>query len=296
MGEQREDRQSHFFTWLSRFVSPAQLSELYQAFADLESSLSRSLMGMRDAAAVDALYDDLSANRQFMRAYRSGVKLSLLKHYARYCRENKTDAAGDGQETSPPDSDVLIERLKRDRIAHADYRSKGGTLWIEQTPKTDDLIRYFTAQGVHFSFSEIRQQWGTRDQTMIAPPVQETLDPAVVRHNQNAFVEWLRAQEYDTVEVFSMYGTARKIHALLLDQGSALGLFGIRGWEKLRLYAIAVREKRDFIQGDRQERGLWTKTLDGYLRFAQAGGTAVEKKPSPVARLQTEKWSSPLFD
>lgn len=90
MGELREERRNHFFTWLSRSVSPAQLSELYQAFSDLEDilvshryyhRLSCSLSETTDDAAVDTLYDDLSANRQFVRSYRSGVKLSLLRHY-----------------------------------------------------------------------------------------------------------------------------------------------------------------------------------------------------------------------
>ena len=135
MGGLREDRRSHFFTWLSRSVSPAQLSELYQAFSDLEDilashrffhRLSCSLAETTDAAVVDTLYDDLSANKQFMRSYRSGVKLSLVRHYARYCRENKIESMPAQSKEVASSGDSLIDRLKKDGISYVDNRQNSG--------------------------------------------------------------------------------------------------------------------------------------------------------------------------
>lgn len=289
MGELREDRRSHFFTWLSRSVSPAQLSELYQAFSDLEDilashryyhRLSRSLVETTDAAAIDTLYDDLSANKQFMRSYRSGVKLSLLRHYARYCRENKTDSVPvqPKEEVSPGDS--LIDRLKKDGISYVDNRQKNGALWIAQTSGTDALIKDFKALGMQFSYSTSKQQWWTRDYSPATVMNKETVDPATIKANQQAFIVWLKRQDYDAVDQFSIYGTARKIHTMLLSDGIAGGLFGIRDFERVRSCSIAVRKKNEFLRGDREERGLWTQALDCYLQFAEEGLTPAVQIPA----------------
>ena len=97
MGVTQRDRQSQFFEWLAKSVSSAQLSELYNAFTDLEDALSlgsypcecsQPLTQITDASAVDKLYNALRMNKEFMtHSFRSGLKLSLLRHYARYCRE-----------------------------------------------------------------------------------------------------------------------------------------------------------------------------------------------------------------
>ena len=289
MGELREDRQSHFFGWLSRFVSSAQLSELYQAFTELEDAISshkylhhltRSLIESTDANAIDQLYNDLSANRQFMHSYKPSVKLSLLKHYAHYCRENKVaDMTNNTKEETASTDDALIDRLKRDGISYIDNRPKNGALWIAKTLKTDVLIRDFKSQGVHFSFSEAKQQWWTRDQTKKATTASDISYPTIIKQNQNTFIEWLRTQNYDAVEVFSIYGTARKIHKMLLTERSPSGLFGIQGLESIRESAKVARTKKDFILGNRQERGLWTATLDSYLRFAEEQETSIERIP-----------------
>ena len=214
MGELGEERQSHFFGWLSQSVSPAQLSELYQAFADLEDILSShrylhrlsgSLVETTDADAIDRLYDDLSANRQFIRSYRSGVKLSLLKLYARYCREHKAETANEPRSSD----DTLIDRLKEDRIAYVDNRPKNGALWIARTPKTDALIRDFKAKGMQLIFSESKQQWGTRDTSpVVSKKVETTADPAIVKQNQQTFISWLKKQDYDKEQP----GGARAVH------------------------------------------------------------------------------------
>ena len=114
--------------------------------------LSRSLVETTDAAAIDTLYDDLSANKQFMRSYRSGVKLSLLRHYARYCRENKTDSVPVQPKEEVYSGDSLIDRLKKDGISYVDNCQKNGALWIAQTSGTDALIKDFKALGMQFSY------------------------------------------------------------------------------------------------------------------------------------------------
>lgn len=288
MGDRKEDRQSHFFGWLSKSVSSAQLSELYQAFTDIEDVLSshrylhhltRPLVDTTDADAVDQLYNDLSTNKQFMRSYRSGVKLALLRHYARYLRENQLSVKTEPFQETALSGDILIDRLKKDGIPYVDNRSKNGALWIAQSSKTDAFLKDAKAQGIHFVFSESKRQWWTRDSSPKKVRSAETIDTALVKRNQNAFVDWLRAQDYDTVEAFSMYGTARKIHAMLLTQGSALGLFGLQGIVSIKACARIARTKSDFIQGDRQERGLWTKALDSYLRFAEEQEVSMRSTP-----------------
>lgn len=278
MGGLREDRRSHFFTWLSRSVSPAQLSELYQAFSDLEDilashrffhRLSCSLAETTDAAVVDTLYDDLSANKQFMRSYRSGVKLSLVRHYARYCRENKIESMPAQSKEVASSGDSLIDRLKKDGISYVDNRQKSGALWIAQVSGTDALIKDFKALGMQFSYSTSKQQWWTRDSSPTTVPKKEAVDPSSIKANQQAFIVWLKRQDFDTVEQFSIYGTARKIHTMLLSDGMVKGLFGILSFEDVRSCAMGARKKSEFLQGDREERGLWTQALDCYMQFAK---------------------------
>lgn len=289
MGELREERRNHFFTWLSRSVSPAQLSELYQAFSDLEDilvshryyhRLSCSLSETTDDAAVDTLYDDLSANRQFMRSYRSGVKLSLLRHYARYCRERRIESVSAQSKEETSSGDSLIDRLKKDRISYVDNRPKNGALWFAQTSGTDALIKDFKARGVQFSFSPTKQQWWTRDSSPTSIPQKEVVDPSTIKANQQAFIAWLKHQDFDAVDQLSIYGTARKIHTMLLSDGTAKGLFGIRDLELVRSCAIAVRKKNEFLLGNRKERGLWTQSLDCYLHFAEEGLVPATQTPA----------------
>lgn len=295
MGELGEERQSHFFGWLSQSVSPAQLSELYQAFADLEDILSShrylhrlsgSLVETTDADAIDRLYDDLSANRQFIRSYRSGVKLSLLKYYARYCREHKAETANEPRSSD----DTLIDRLKEDRIAYVDNRPKNGALWIARTPKTDALIRDFKAKGMQFIFSESKQQWWTRDTSpVVSKKVETTADPAIVKQNQQTFISWLKKQDYDTVELFSIYGTARKIHAMLIAKGMTSGLFGVQKLSSVRSLADAAKRKEEFKKGDIAERQLWSQSLDCYLRFFAEIGTVQDEPQVESAPVATSK-------
>lgn len=294
MDDLREDRRSQFFTWLSKSVSPAQLSELYEAFSDLEDilashryyhHLSRSLAETTDAAAIDTLYNDLYANRQFMRSYRSGVKLSLLRHYARYCRENKTETASALLKNQTSSGDILIDRLKKDRISYVDNRPKNGALWFVQTSGTDSLINDFKALGMQFSFATSKQQWWTRDSspTSFSQTIESkktTADPLTIKANQQAFLTWLKNQDYDAVEQFSIYGTARKIHTMLLSDGMAIGLFDSMSFESVQSCAIAARKKSEFLRGDREERGLWTQSLDCYLQFAKEGTAPTVQTPA----------------
>lgn len=295
MDDLREDQRSQFFTWLSKSVSPAQLSELYEAFSDLEDilashryyhHLSRSLAETTDAAAIDTLYNDLYANRQFMRSYRSGVKLSLLRHYARYCRENKTETASALLKNQTSSGDILIDRLKKDGISYVDNRPKNGALWFVQTSGTDSLINDFKALGMQFSFAKSKQQWWTRDSspTSFSQTIESkktTADPLTIKANQQAFLTWLKNQDYDAVEQFSIYGTARKIHTMLLSDGMAIGLFDSMSFESVQSCAIAARKKSEFLRGDREERGLWTQSLDCYLQFAKEGTASTVQTPAP---------------
>ncbi|MGM9602018.1 MAG: hypothetical protein ACI3W5_10650 [Faecousia sp.] len=295
MGELREERRSHFFTWLSRSVSPAQLSELYQAFSDLEDilvshryyhRLSCPLSETTDAAAVDTLYDDLCANRQFMRSNRSGVKLSLLRHYAHFCREQNIESVSAQWKEETSSGDSLIDRLKKDRISYVDNRPKNGALWFAQTSGTDALIKDFKARGMQFSFSPTKQQWWTRDSSPTSIPKKEDVDPSTIKANQQAFIAWLKRQDYDAVDQLSIYGTTRKIHTMLLSDGTAEGLFGIQNFELVRSCAIAVRKKNKFLLGNRNERGLWTQSLDCYLHFAEEGlvpATQIPTAEEPIS-------------
>ena len=299
MGELREERQSNFFGWLSQSVSPAQLSELYQAFADLEDILSShiylhrlsgSLVETTDADAIDGLYDDLSSNRQFMRSYRSGLKLSLLKHYARYCREHKAETANEPRKETRSSGDALIDRLKEDRIAYVDNRPKNGALWIARTSKTDALIRDFKAKRMQFIFSESKQQWWTRDTSpVVSKKVETTADPAIVKQNQQAFISWLKKQDYDMVELLSIYGAARKIHAMLISEGMASGLFGVQELSSVRSLADAAKRKEKFKKGAIAERRLWSQSLDCYLRFFAEIGTVKDEPQVESTPVTTSK-------
>lgn len=83
---------------------------------------SQSLVQMTDANAVDKLCDALRANKQFMLSYKSGYKLSLLRQYARYCRENQTALADGPQPAAAASGGVPVGRLREESISHTDNR------------------------------------------------------------------------------------------------------------------------------------------------------------------------------
>lgn len=306
MGAMSEDRQSHFFSWLARSVSSAQLSELYQAFTDLEDVLSshrylhhltHSLVETTNAEDVDRLYNDLSANKLFMRSYRSGVKLSLIKHYARYCRENQSFFKSESHEEVISTGDVLIDRLKKDGIPYVDNRSKNGALWIAQTPQTEALLQDAKAQGISFVYSNSKQQWWTRDASPKEIRYGETIDPGIVKRNQQAFNNWLKEQGFDTLDLFSIYGTARKIHTMLLENGAVLGLFGIADVNRIRICVSSAKQEEAFVRGDKLEGRLWTKAVDSYMRFAESDffpAAPVTDGPAPFKPIAVSSVANPV--
>lgn len=285
MGATQRDRQSQFFEWLAKSVSSAQLSELYNAFTDLEDALlsgrylcklSQPLIQVTDASAVDELYNTLHMSKHFMTySHKAGLKLSLLRHYARYCRECRP-ANAVLQPKEAASGDVLVDCLRKEGIPFTDNRSKKGALWVSKSDKTDALIRKFEDHGVRFVFSESKQQWWTRDpspKTVETPKAVEpvkALDPAVVKANQQAFMKWLQDQELDIVDAYSIYNTAGEINKALLSDGMKLGLFGAQGIKCIRACVDTAKQKEAFVKGDKAENRLWTKTLDHYLRFAEA--------------------------
>ena len=285
MGATQRDRQSQFFEWLAKSVSSAQLSELYNAFTDLEDALlsgrylcklSQPLIQVTDASAVDELYNTLRMSKHFMTySHKAGLKLSLLRHYARYCRECRP-ANAVLQPKEAASGDVLVDCLRKEGIPFTDNRSKKGALWVSKSDKTDALIRKFEDHGVRFVFSESKQQWWTRDpspKTVETPKAVEpvkALDPAVVKANQQAFMKWLQDQELDIVDAYSIYNTAGEINKALLSDGMKLGLFGAQGIKCIRACVDTAKQKEAFVKGDKAENRLWTKTLDHYLRCAEA--------------------------
>ncbi len=88
MGAVGKDRQTQFFEWLAKSVSPAQLSDFYQAFSDMEEilllrryphHLSKSLIETTAPDEVEQLCREFGGNSRFVRSYRSGTKLALLR-------------------------------------------------------------------------------------------------------------------------------------------------------------------------------------------------------------------------
>lgn len=286
MGARKGNQQSRFFEWLAGSVSSTQLSEMYQAFHELEEALDlrryphhlmRSLSETTDAAAVDALYSELADNRNFVRSHRAGVMLSLLRRYADYCRKHPPEADSEPWPETAASGDELIDSLKKEGIAYADNRPKGGPLWIEKSDRSSALMRRFRAKGVHFSFSATRQKWWTRDVTSAAVLCAGKADPAAMQFNQQAFRDWLCSQQLSAMNVLSIYGTARNIHALLLAEGIRAGLFGMQEPGAIRACVEAVMQRRSETQSSRLESRLWKEALDSYIRFAESRGAAAGK-------------------
>ena len=154
-------------------------------------------------------------------------------------------------------------------IGYADNRTKGGALWIKETPKTDAIIRIFAAAGMRFSFSESKKQWWTSDPSPKSITQKRSAAHGASTANQHAFIGWLRDQCSDSTEIYSIYDVARKIHTMLLSEGIASGLFGMQDLDSVRTSAELLRAKKAFIQSDKLEKGLWVKALNFYLRFAE---------------------------
>lgn len=291
MSIMKGDLQSQFFSWLARSVSPAQLSEIYEAFINLQNALTdniylhhlnQPLMETTDAAAVDQLYNDLRKNKYFMRSYGSGLKLSLIKHYARYCRENEPAGKSEPAKEYASSGDVLIDRLKKEAIPYIDNRSKNGALWIDRSPKADAIVNDATAQGLHFVYSAFKQQWWTRDPSPKAANEHFEYSANMEKKTREAFFQWLKSEITDPVDLFSVYGTIRKIH-MLLQKSSELGLFGVPGSQNVQNTLSKVQLMREFITGDKIEKGLWSQSIQYYLRYIQSLENTAESNKSAFA-------------
>lgn len=119
--------------------------------------------------------------------------------------------------------------------------------------------------------------------------METTADLAIVKRNQQTFISWLKKQDYDTVELFSIYGTARKIHSMLIAEGMASGLFGVQELSSVRSLADAARRKEEIKKGDIAERQLWSQSLDCYLRFFAEIGTVQDEPQVESAPVTTSK-------
>lgn len=121
MGAVGKERQTLFFEWLAKSVSPAQLSELYQAFSDMEEilllrrfphHLSKSLIETTTPDEVEQLCHELGSNSRFVRSYRAGTKLALLRAYARFCRETTPSESAISTSTAPSPLKTVVAAAK----------------------------------------------------------------------------------------------------------------------------------------------------------------------------------------
>ena len=256
---------------------------------DLEDALSlgsypcecsQPLTQITDASAVDKLYNALRYEQRVYDASHSdpGSNCLYMRHYARYCRECRP-ANAVLQLKEAASGDVLVDCLHKEGIPFTDNPFKKRAHYGSQNPtKTDALIRKFEDHGGALCVFRIKTTMVDarphRPKPLRRPKAVEpvkALDPRRRQTaNQQAFMKWLQDQELDIVDAYSIYNTAGKIHKALLSEGMKLGLFGTQGIKRIRACVDTAKQKEEFVRGDKAENRLWTKTLDCYLRFAEA--------------------------
>ncbi len=155
--------QEVYLRWLSSQASPAQLSELYMVYEEIEQYcrsrkvLKQPLFETTDLKTLSAVRDTIETNHIFRLTHkRSLAKMSnAIRFYITFCKEQgqgtekaarsdvhqeKLETVADVPETAIVDP--LLAKIQQDGIRYVDMRPKGGRLWLLSSFDRDRAKQY----------------------------------------------------------------------------------------------------------------------------------------------------------
>lgn len=139
--------ESDFYSWLSERTTPAQLSNIYEAFACVNEFclqrriLARPLFETDDIKILRAVQQTIDQNRIFKFMYRRHLsKMSVgIRQYIEFLKTHRKEEVAvpntvakelSLQEKKTASTDPLIVLILNAQIEFIDHRNKGGALWI----------------------------------------------------------------------------------------------------------------------------------------------------------------------
>lgn len=161
--------ESEFYSWLSDRIKPAQLSSVYEAFAQvnkfclLRKVLTRPLFETDDINVLKAIQQTIDYNKIFRfthRRYLSEMSAGIRQYieYIKTHRKEETvplDTTGKvlpPQEAKPVSMDPLISLILDAQIEFIDHRDKGGALWILGAENNKSFVNKCAQRGIVFRF------------------------------------------------------------------------------------------------------------------------------------------------
>ena len=161
--------ESEFYSWLSDRIKPAQLSSVYEAFAQvnkfclMRKVLTRPLFETDDINVLKAIQQTIDYNKIFRfthRRYLSEMSAGIRQYieYIKTHRKEETvplDTTGKvlpPQEAKPVSMDPLISLILDAQIEFIDHRDKGGALWILGAENNKSFVNKCAQRGIVFRF------------------------------------------------------------------------------------------------------------------------------------------------
>lgn len=145
-------RQDQYFAWLASQVSPAQLSELYIVYADIESfCLKRKIIGkglfeLASLSDIRKVADTVDSNRVFRFTYKKGLSKmsSAMRFYYRFMKEHPELLAQEKQ-SKPETIDMNSAKLVSEPVK----QEKPIETTIEQ--QTTNKINFLNIQSLAYT-------------------------------------------------------------------------------------------------------------------------------------------------
>lgn len=218
-----QTNESAFFDWLSKQVSPAQLSDLYTVFSDInEFCLSRkvlktSLFQTADISVLAKVRSTVESDKVFAFKYKKKRKQMIqgIHYYIRFVKETHPKS----QETAPVElpsvlpaalseekskPGTILDMIIQDNVPYIDNRDKAGCLWIVGGEELKPLVEKYKSFGVLFRYKESSRAiggqpaWWTNDEIKCTSTTSGSNLDMMAKENRSEFISWMMASNIDS--------------------------------------------------------------------------------------------------
>lgn len=308
--------ESDFYSWLSERTTPAQLSNIYEAFACVNEFclqrriLARPLFETDDIKILRAVQQTIDQNRIFKFMYRRHLsKMSVgIRQYIEFLKTHRKEEVAvpntvakelSLQKKKTASTDPLIVLILNAQIEFIDHRNKGGALWIigaeENRPFVDEclergIIFHFKAEGsratgnaaawwTKYGAEKISVEENTANLSKIenGDSSSEKLKE-LAKANRLAWINWMKNQGIRS-------GTSMT-NLLLLKQCGAFaekkGLLGkdiflVSSTTELDKILTGLTADKAFAEQDKRQNGHYTEALRLFRSNLQAQERSAEE-------------------
>lgn len=171
MTDNNASHENIFSEWLTKQVSPAQLSAIYSVFTDINrfclsrKILKKPLFETDDLVTLSKIRETVESNKIFAFIYKKqkSTMTAAIQHYCRFIKEAKDNSSliepirisndkfkSSEQEISASNS--LFDFLVENNIAFINNRQKNGCLWMIGGEELKEFVDKCSAYGVTFHF------------------------------------------------------------------------------------------------------------------------------------------------